>query len=64
MHHKNINYLDNISYYKNIGIRSYRLELFDEDYEETIKLIETLKLLNYECKMASRPNWSKNWYFK
>lgn len=43
MHYKNINYLDNISYYKNIRIRSYRLELFDETYEETIKLIEKIK---------------------
>ena len=43
MHHKNINYLDKIEIYKNIGIRSYRLELFDEDYESTINLIDKLK---------------------
>lgn len=42
MHYKNINYLDNIDYYKNIGIRSYRLELFNEDYNETIKLIDKI----------------------
>ncbi len=44
MHHKKINYLDNIKYYKSIGIRSYRLELFDEDYDKVIKLIEKVKM--------------------
>jgi len=43
MHYKNIDYLDKIDYYKNIGIKSYRLELFDEDYEETIRLIKIIK---------------------
>lgn len=42
MHHKNINYIDKLSYYKKIGIRSYRLELLDESYEETIKLIKMI----------------------
>ena len=44
MHYKNINYLDKLSYYKNIGIRSFRLELFDENYDETNKLIEKIKV--------------------
>ena len=43
MHYKNVDYLDKIDYYKNIGIKSYRLELFDEDYEETIRLIKIIK---------------------
>lgn len=43
MHHKNINYLDNLKYYKSIGIRSYRLELFDEDYNEVIALINKIE---------------------
>lgn len=43
MHYKNLDYLDKIDYYKNIGIKSYRLELFDEDYEETIRLIKSIK---------------------
>lgn len=43
MHYKNIDYLDKVDYYKSIGIRSYRLELFDEDYDETIKLISKIK---------------------
>ena len=42
MHYKNINYLDNIEYYKSTGIRSFRLELFDEDYNEVIKLIDKI----------------------
>ena len=42
MHNKNIDYIDKLPYYKNIGIRSYRLELLDENYEETIKLINKL----------------------
>ena len=42
MHHKKINYLDKMSYYKRIGIRSYRLELLDEDYNETINLIKQI----------------------
>ncbi|MBQ8192693.1 MAG: U32 family peptidase [Bacilli bacterium] len=43
MHYKNIDYLNKIDYYKNIGIKSYRLELFDEDYEGTIRLIKRIK---------------------
>ena len=43
MHHKNINYLDNLNYYKSIGIRSYRLELFDEDYDKVIALINEIE---------------------
>ncbi len=42
MHHKNINHIDKLSYYKNIGIRSYRLELLDETYDETLNLINQL----------------------
>ena len=43
MHYKNIDYLDKIDYYKSIGIKSFRLELLDEDYNETIKLINNIK---------------------
>ena len=43
MHYKKINHLDNIDYYKNIGIRSFRLELLDETYDEVIKLINEIK---------------------
>lgn len=43
MHYKNIDYFDKLDYYKNIGIKSYRLELFDEDYDTTTILINKLK---------------------
>ena len=43
MHYKKINHLDNIDYYKNTGIRSFRLELLDETYDEVIKLINEIK---------------------
>ena len=43
MYYKNIDYLDKIDYYKSIGIKSFRLELLDEDYNETIKLINNIK---------------------
>lgn len=42
MHYKNIDYLDNIEYYKNIGIRSFRLELFDENYNQVVELINKI----------------------
>ncbi len=43
MHHKNINLIDNIKDYKKIGINNFRLELFDESYDEVIKLINNIK---------------------
>ena len=43
MHYEKINYIDNIDYYKNIGIRSFRLELLDETYDEVIKLINEIR---------------------
>lgn len=36
MHYKNIDYLDKIGYYKSIGIKSFRLELLDEDYNDVV----------------------------
>ena len=43
LHYRNINNLDNIDYYKSIGIKSYRLELYDEDYDEVVDLLSKLK---------------------
>jgi len=43
MHYKPIDKIDNIKYYYDLGIRNYRLELLDEDYETTEKLINSLK---------------------
>lgn len=35
--------IDDISYFKRIGITNYRIELLDEDYNETKKIIERVK---------------------
>lgn len=43
MHYKNINYLDKLPYYQSIGIRSYRLELFDESYDMAVNIIQNIK---------------------
>lgn len=42
MHYKNIDYLDKIEYYIGIGIKSFRLELLDEGYDEVIRLIDKI----------------------
>lgn len=42
MHYKPINKIANFKYYYDLGIRSFRLELLDEDYEKTEKLINSL----------------------
>lgn len=46
MHYKPINRIDNLKYYFDLGIRNYRLELLDEDYETTEKLINSLNFNN------------------
>ncbi|MDE5631181.1 MAG: hypothetical protein K2I70_06240, partial [Bacilli bacterium] len=46
MHYNPINKIDNIKSYYYLGIRNYRLELFDEDYETTAKLINSLNFNN------------------
>lgn len=43
MHHKVIDKIDNISSYKEMGIKYYRLELFDENISEVKKLIVRIK---------------------
>ena len=40
---EDIYYLEDIIYYKNLGIRSYRLELLDESYDEVIRLIDEIR---------------------
>lgn len=39
MDSKNINYIDNINNYINMGINNYRIELFKENYKETLEII-------------------------
>jgi len=43
MHSKNINKIDNINTYINIGIKHYRIELFDETSNEVSRIIKELK---------------------
>lgn len=43
MHYKEVDKIDNFSYYKDIGINSYRLELFEESGEDVRNLIERVK---------------------
>ena len=43
MHSKNINKIEAINKYIDIGINNYRLELFNETYEEVAKIITTIK---------------------
>ena len=40
MHHSIMNKMDDINTYKDMGIRNYRLELFDEDKKELQQLID------------------------
>ena len=43
MHHTNIDKIDNINYYKKIGINNYRIEFFDENYKEAERCIHRIK---------------------
>lgn len=43
MHYENIDKISNISFYQNLGINNYRIELFDEDYNTTQKIIDNVK---------------------
>ena len=43
MHSKNINKIDEIKIFKEIGIKNYRIELFDENKKETEKCIQDIK---------------------
>ena len=38
-----INWLDKINVLKKIGVTNFRIELLEENYEETIKLIEKVE---------------------
>ena len=43
MHYNNIDYIDDINKYLNLGIRSYRIELFDENKNEIVKIINLVR---------------------
>ena len=42
LHNKVTDKIDQINTYQNIGINNFRLDLFDESYEDTINLMERL----------------------
>lgn len=48
LNYRVINKINNINYYKRIGINNYRLELYDEDYNMTCKLIDNVIKELYE----------------
>ena len=43
MHHKVVDKFEDLSYYKEIGIKNYRLELFNESKDEVIELINKFR---------------------
>lgn len=43
MHKEVTNKINDLNYYKKLGINNYRLELFDEDYQKTTELIKKVK---------------------
>ena len=43
MHYKNIDLLNNLDYYLSIGIRNFRIELFDENKTEADRIINIVK---------------------
>lgn len=45
MHYKNINNIEKIGKYKEMGIKNYRLELFDENYDDIEKYIRHVRRL-------------------
>lgn len=45
MHSKNINKIEDIKEYYDLGINNFRIELFDEDYNETNKIINITTLI-------------------
>lgn len=43
LNYKPINNVDKIKYYKSLGIKHFRIDLYNETYEETIKIIRNIK---------------------
>ena len=40
LNYKPVDNIDMISYYKDLGIKHFRIDLYDESYEDTIKIIK------------------------
>lgn len=45
MHYKNVDCIDMLDDYKRMGINNYRIELFDEDYDDVKKIIQRMKIV-------------------
>lgn len=43
MHYKNIDYINDIDEYRDMGIKNFRLELFDESYDEVLGCIKRVR---------------------
>ena len=43
MHYKNIDYIDDMVEYRDMGINNFRLELFDESYDEVLGCIKRVR---------------------
>ena len=43
LNYKPINNIDKINYYKDLNIKHFRIDLYDENYNETIKIIKSIK---------------------
>lgn len=43
LNYKPINNIDKINYYKNLNIKHFRIDLYNENYNETIKIIKSIK---------------------
>ena len=43
LNYKPINNIDNINYYKDLNIKHFRIDLYNENYNETIKIIKSIK---------------------
>ena len=43
LNYKPINNIDKINYYKDLNIKHFRIDLYNENYNETIKIIKSIK---------------------
>ena len=43
LNYKPINNIDKINYYKDLNIKHFRIDLYNENYNETIKVIKSIK---------------------